>query len=187
MPHHIAFLRAINVAGRYLKMADLAEHFRSLGHTQVQTHINSGNVLFQPKPAKKSHARALEASLEAGLEPLLGFKSEVFVRTGAESQAIAKQALTHLVKTPSLKEVNVAFLASTLTTSQQADLQSLQTPIDSFVYDPAGGREIYWLCHVKQSDSKFSNAALERRLKIRTTFRRATMLQGVSVLFEAPS
>jgi hypothetical protein len=39
---------------------------------------------------------------------------------------------------------------------------------------------MYWLCQGRQSDSKFSNAALERKLKIRTTFRRVSMLENLS-------
>jgi uncharacterized protein (DUF1697 family) len=33
------------------------------------------------------------------------------------------------------------------------------------------GKEIYWLCRVKQSDSKFSNAILEKKLKVKATIR----------------
>jgi uncharacterized protein (DUF1697 family) len=33
------------------------------------------------------------------------------------------------------------------------------------------GRELYWLCRTKQSDSKFSNAAFEKVIGLRSTFR----------------
>ena len=36
--------------------------------------------------------------------------------------------------------------------------------------------EVYWLSQSKQSESKFSNVVFERKLKTRTTFRRASML-----------
>ncbi len=44
MPTIVAFLRAINVGGRFLKMADLAGHFMSLGLANVTTYINSGHM-----------------------------------------------------------------------------------------------------------------------------------------------
>ena len=44
----------------------------------------------------------------------------------------------------------------------------LKTPIDDF---HVHGREIYWLCAEKQSASTFSNAKLERLLKLPATFR----------------
>ncbi len=47
-------------------------------------------------------------------------------------------------------------------------LFDLKTDIDDFhVY----GREVYWLCEKKQSESKFSNVVFEKKLKFRTTFR----------------
>jgi uncharacterized protein (DUF1697 family) len=45
----VAFLRAINVGGRFIKMAELAAHFESLGLADVSTYINSGNVLFSTR------------------------------------------------------------------------------------------------------------------------------------------
>lgn len=176
MPKYVAFLRAINVGGRFLKMSALAAHFRSLGHSQVQTYINSGNVIFRSLTRKP---QALAVALEQGLEPLLGYKAEAFVRTEPEVHAITARAVEFASQVPPLKEVNVAFLSAPLQPDQQADLLSLQTDVDAF---GAIGNEVYWLCRVKQSESKFSNAAFERKLKLRTTFRRASMLQGLSTL-----
>ena len=47
MATHIALLRGINVGGRNkLAMADLRQVMTSLGHTDVVTYIQSGNVVF---------------------------------------------------------------------------------------------------------------------------------------------
>jgi uncharacterized protein (DUF1697 family) len=44
---HVALLRAINLAGRNrVAMADLRQIAASLGHTEVATYIQSGNVVF---------------------------------------------------------------------------------------------------------------------------------------------
>ena len=51
-----------------------------------------------------------------------------------------------------------------------AALALLKSDIDDF---EVHGREVYWRCLTRQSNSKFSNAVLERRLKLRTTLRRA--------------
>jgi glyoxylase-like metal-dependent hydrolase (beta-lactamase superfamily II) len=51
MPTHIALLRGINVGGQSkVAMADLRKVVSSLGHTQVETYIQSGNVLFTWSP-----------------------------------------------------------------------------------------------------------------------------------------
>jgi uncharacterized protein (DUF1697 family) len=73
--------------------------------------------------------------------------------------------------------VNVAFLSSPLSTEQSTALSALKTDLDDFAHT---GREIYWLCRGNQMESKFSNAVLERRLRLRTTFRRVSMLAKLS-------
>jgi len=45
---------------------------------------------------------------------------------------------------------------------------ALATDIDSF---STHEREVYWLCKKKQSESKFSNAVLEKTLGIQSTLR----------------
>jgi uncharacterized protein (DUF1697 family) len=47
-------------------------------------------------------------------------------------------------------------------------LRTLRTEIDDF---HVHGREVYWLCRRKQSESTFSNAVFERALRVSTTFR----------------
>ena len=172
----VAFLRAINVGGRFVKMARLVECFEQLGCTTQATYLNSGNVIF------RSDTRAgpdLAAALAAGLEPLLGFRTEVFLRTVAEVRALTARAASCFPAVPERGEVNVAFLAAPLAPEQAAQLAVLCTARDELV---DSGTEIYWLCHGRQSESPISNAVLERRLRLRTTIRRLSMLRGLAEL-----
>ena len=155
-------------------MADLASHFSALGLSKVSTYINSGNVLFYSRVTRLDR---LESTLERDLEPLLGFKSEVFLRTGKEVHAIAGAASAHRSQLNPEGEVNVAFLSQPLNAEQAATLASLRTDLDEFAHS---GREIYWLCKGERTESRFSNAVLERRLRLRTTFRRVSMLVKLS-------
>ena len=51
MPTHVALLRGVNnLGGKKVAMAELREVATSLGHTDVMTYIQSGNVLFTPRP-----------------------------------------------------------------------------------------------------------------------------------------
>jgi len=77
---------------------------------------------------------------------------------------------------PAGAEVNVCFLPVVATPEHAAALALLKSDIDDF---EVHGREVCWRCLTRQSDSKFSNAVLERRLKLRTTLCRASMLQGL--------
>ena len=61
MTRYVAFLRAINVGGRRVKMHHLRELFESLGFSNVETFIASGNVIFD-SPAEDT--RKLEQRIE---------------------------------------------------------------------------------------------------------------------------
>ena len=47
------------------------------------------------------------------------------------------------------------------------------------------GRELIWLSSNRQSDSTFSNSALERALKMRSTFRGVSTLRKLVAKFGA--
>jgi len=171
---YVAFLRAINVTGRFIKMSELAAAFHRLGHLDARTYINTGNVIFTS--AIRSGAK-LEKLLEEQLEPQLGFKSEAFVRTSGEVKAISSHAHALRQHVAASGEVNVCFLQAPLTPSQASEVQKLKSEVDDF---DVAEREVYWLCLTKQSVSKFSNAALERKLSVRSTLRRVSMLNGLA-------
>jgi uncharacterized protein (DUF1697 family) len=71
MATHIALLRGINVGGRNkVAMADLRDVVTSLGHADVVTYIQSGNVVFtasEPEPDTQALAKALEEAIAATL------------------------------------------------------------------------------------------------------------------------
>ena len=73
----------------------------------------------------------------------------------------------------------VAFLGAALEPPQLAALHALRSAADDFVVH---GTELYWTSRVRQSQSVLSNAVFERKLKLRTTLRRAVMLHGLSEL-----
>ena len=55
MPSYVAFLRAVNVGGRFVKMAELRAALEDAGFTDVETHIQSGNVFVRSR--RRSTAR----------------------------------------------------------------------------------------------------------------------------------
>lgn len=77
MPRQIAFLRAINVSGRRVKMDHLCELFADLGFGDVDSYLASGNVVFSCDET----GEALEARIEAHLQDELGYAVETFLRT----------------------------------------------------------------------------------------------------------
>ncbi len=87
MPRFVAFLRAVNVGGRVVKMGELRTLFESLGLRSVETFIASGNVIFE---SNGRSVPSLERRIEDHLRKALGYEVKTFVRTDAEVAAIAK-------------------------------------------------------------------------------------------------
>lgn len=166
MARHVALLRAINVSGRFVRMPALVAAFESIGLADVRSVIASGNLLFG-SPSRAGPA--LVRRIEAALEQALGFDVTTFLRSETELRALARsEPPFDAALLAQAHAINVMFLADELTAAQRDALAALATDIDAFALR---GREAFWLCRTRQSDSRFSAAVLERRLKVRTTLR----------------
>lgn len=165
MPRHIALLRAINVGGHTVKMAELRAIFESLGFKRVETFIASGNVIFD---ARSDDARALQQRIGDCLRDGLGYDVVTILRSQAEIEAIARYKPFNDAQLASAAAFNVGFFAEALGAEARKVVSGLQTGIDDL---HVRGREIYWLCKVRQLDSTFSAARLEKTLKVPATFR----------------
>jgi uncharacterized protein (DUF1697 family) len=87
MPTHVALLRGINVGGaNKVAMADLRELMESLGHGDVASYIQSGNVVFTPGAG--GGTTDLAEALEAAMERSLGIRPRVIVVTRDELAAV---------------------------------------------------------------------------------------------------
>lgn len=171
---YFAFLRAINVGGHTVKMDQLRQLFESLGFANVETYIASGNVIFD---GTNSEAGAIEREIAVNLHQALGYEVATFLRTGAELAAIAGYRAFPLAELDTARALNIAFLSSTPDTAAQQRLMGLQTPIDEFHIH---GREVYWLCRKKQSESTFSNAVLEKTIGKPSTLRTLNTIQKLA-------
>jgi len=78
MPSYVIFLRAVNVGGRFVKMADLRAALESAGFTDVETHIQSGNVFVR---SGRRSTGAVGTEMAAVLGELTGFDVPCVVRT----------------------------------------------------------------------------------------------------------
>jgi uncharacterized protein (DUF1697 family) len=82
MPTHVALLRAINVGGGgKIPMADLRKLVTSLGHAEVSTYIQTGNIVLTPS---HDDAAALAAELESAIAESFGVRTALAVLSRAE-------------------------------------------------------------------------------------------------------
>jgi uncharacterized protein (DUF1697 family) len=146
-------------------MDHLRQLLESLGLSSVETFIASGNVVFE---TTSKNAQVLERKIENRLHEALGYEVATFIRTDAELADIANYTPFQQSDLDAAVALNVAFLADRLNDKSNQKLMALRTDIDDF---HVHGREIYWLCRKKQSDSKISNAVLEKTLGRKSTLR----------------
>lgn len=166
----VAFLRAINVGGHVVKMERLRSLWSEWGHEDVQTFIASGNVIFS------SGARSiptLERRLSRDLEQALGFPVETFIRTPAELGRIVDHEAFPDDRS-SAGGLYVGFLPDNPSAASRRAVAALATDTDAF---HISGREFYWRCLTRSSDSPVTGKQLERALGMPTTMRNITTLR----------
>ena len=81
MPSYVAFLRAVNVGGRFVKMAELRSELEGAGFTDVETHIQSGNVFVR---SGRRSTGAVGTEMARVLGEWAGFDVPCVVRTPAQ-------------------------------------------------------------------------------------------------------
>ncbi|MFL5927583.1 MAG: DUF1697 domain-containing protein [Gaiellaceae bacterium] len=132
MARQIALLRGVNVGGnKKVEMAKLRAVVEELGHTDVRTYVNSGNVVFTgPKRAAKH--------LEQAIGDAFGFRVPVVLRTRDELAAVVDANPLREVATDAARHI-VVFCAEEPVVS--LDPQEFEP--ERFV---VRGREVYlWL------------------------------------------
>ena len=78
----ICLLRGVNLAGhKKVPMEILRNLCTSLKHRDVQTYVQSGNVVFR---TREQDPLVVAKKLEKAIEKQFGFRSDVFVRTPSE-------------------------------------------------------------------------------------------------------
>jgi uncharacterized protein (DUF1697 family) len=84
---YVALLRAVNVGGTKLPMADLRALLEGLGLTNVRTYLQSGNAVFDTGPGEP--AQALATAIEVRIERDLGPRVGVLVLPGEAMASVA--------------------------------------------------------------------------------------------------
>jgi len=171
MPKYIAFLRAVNVGGTTLiKMTDLKKMFESFGLDNVQTYIQTGNVIFQ-SPEKNSSV--LEEQIERQLEKAVGKRIPLFVRTIRDVQKMAHACPFN----PQDEEtVHVVILQKQPHKKNVDALLALRSDADDFA---SKGKEVYNLRR-NRDQSIFSNNLIEKTLEVMGTTRNLTTIKKLA-------
>jgi len=176
MTTRIAFLRAVNLGTRTVKMATLVEVVEALGYDQVSTYVNSGNVVFDATGRRE----AIEQAMENSFEKAFGFEVTTFVRTAAElRKAIAAEPFS----VGSGDTYFLTFLKASPTAEQRRALEDLTNDFDTLV---VVGRDVYWRMHGKSTDTQLKTKDWEHIIgQKQSTSRNMTMLRKLAAKINA--
>ncbi|MEH3034814.1 MAG: DUF1697 domain-containing protein [Aeromicrobium erythreum] len=175
MARRIVLLRAVNVGGAKLPMAELREVAEELGATDVSTYIASGNLLCTPPGDPQDFDRALEQAVEKRF----GFFREVISRSADELRA-SLDAFPFDVHEPKLCYLNP--LTEAPTAEGIEALRAKDVGPDEWKID---GAEM-WLRYADgMAGTKLTPALIKRCLGVHGTARNLNTVRKLLELAEA--
>lgn len=162
---HAALLRAINVGGNnILPMKALAKIFADAGCRDVQTYIQSGNVVFT---APSKILKKLPETIADAIRSEFGFRPPVIVRSHHELAALIKTN-PFLKSNEADRTLHVAFLSTVATNEAIAKLDPQRCAPDRF---HVIGKDMYLHMCSGLGRTKLTNAWIDSKLETISTVR----------------
>lgn len=170
MNTYIALLRGVNVSGQQkIPMSDLRELLKKSGFQNVQTYIQSGNVIFE---SPEKHIQKLEEKIHLVIKSHFGFEVPILIKS-------SKQLLEIFDACPFSKEKKInsyfTLLYSTPNVKLVDEISKTSYPNEEFIITK---NCIYFYSAVGYGQAKCNNNFFERKLKLTATARNyKTMLK----------
>jgi uncharacterized protein (DUF1697 family) len=162
---YVALLRAVNVGGRSVAMAELRATFAKLGFADAKTLLQSGNVVFT---SDKRSTAELEKQLEAAGDKHHKMQIDFMVRTAKEwADIVAANPYPDEAKNDPARLVLVALKSPAKAGAEQA----LQSAVKGRETVRVFGKNAYMYYPDGQGTSKVTPAVVEKHLGARGTAR----------------
>lgn len=166
MKKYIVLLRGINVGGhKKIKMADLRAMLEAMNFSNVQTYIQSGNIIFEHESCANSE---LEKRIKTEIKNTFTHDVPVLALTVEELQHIFNNNPFLNGRNEDITKLHVTIL-SKITDNQLIDsIKDIQHKADEFQII---GKNIYLFCPDGYSRTKFVNNFFEKKLQVPATTR----------------
>jgi uncharacterized protein (DUF1697 family) len=162
---YAALLRGVNLGSRNkVSMGDLRALFEALGHEDVSTYVQSGNVVFT---AREGDAARLAKAIERRIERELGLQIAVLLRSKTQLARIVA-GNPFAPKEPDPTRLHVTFLAGTPPRAAVRELNAGDFAPDAL---RVKGAEVYLHTPQGYGRSKLSGGFFEKQLGVVTTTR----------------
>jgi uncharacterized protein (DUF1697 family) len=165
MIRYFAFLRAINVGGRFIKMEDLRNVISSLGYENVETYIQSGNIIFDTYIDDK---RDLENQIEVSISDKFNLDAPTFVRDVDELKQLVNSDPFGHDDSNKAQTLYISLTKDIISNELTKILENDPSEVDEFrIFQ----NHIFWLYHRNKGKSKHTNNKIERTIKQQATRR----------------
>jgi uncharacterized protein (DUF1697 family) len=163
----ISFLRGINMAGHNsIKMNDLSYLYMDLGFIDVETYIQSGNVIFCSHDNKS--VSDISQSIEKALLEKFSFNIPVMIRTVQEIKELSSSNYFLSEENFDPAKMAVIFLQERCKISQIQKVKDIDYPPDKF---KISGREIFIYCPNGFGRTKLYTNFFEKKMGVTGTAR----------------
>ena len=177
MTTYISILRGINVGGkRLIKMQLLKELYESLGYKNIQTYIQSGNVVFQTTKIKATDCANI---ISQEINKVFGFDVPIIVLEKESFKAIVQANKFAKDKTKEAAFLHVIFLSDKPQLEDVEKITKNDYGEDAFYFEE---KAVYLYCPNGYSNSKLTNGFFESKLQVQATTRNwKTTLQLLTI------
>jgi uncharacterized protein (DUF1697 family) len=180
MARWVVLLRAVNVGGRTLPMAQFRDVLESLGHTGVATYIQSGNaVITTTRRASRASRATLATEVAEAIAMHNGMEVTAVLRSPAE--LVAALAANPFAGVAEAARVVITFLNEVPSAARAATLEPERFHPDRF---ELLGSEIYAHYPNGVGPSKLTLDYFEKRLGVRGTARNVNTVARLIELAE---
>lgn len=169
-------LRGINVGGQKLiKMEDLKQLYVSWGFENVQTYIQSGNVIFD---SSGKNISGLAKKIEKNIKSSFGFEVNVLIRTKEDFLNIIRD---NPFRADKIENIYITFLSETPLKIPFDEINKVKDATEKYFFSE---KEIYLFCPNGYGKTKLSNNYFEKKLKVFATTRNLKTINKLFLLTE---
>jgi uncharacterized protein (DUF1697 family) len=163
---YIALLRGINVSGqKKIKMVDLKVHLEALGYEQIQTYIQSGNVIFCIQEIEQE---VLAEQISDKIKLVYGFEVPVLVKTLEQLKEVVKNNPFTEERYHQDQQIYMTILGAVPLVENLQKLEGVNYPNEEHHIDET---TIYFFSSQGYGRAKMNNNFFENKLKVRATTR----------------
>jgi uncharacterized protein (DUF1697 family) len=175
---YLALLRGINVGGKnMLPMKDLRDLFAAAGCDDVQTYIQSGNVIFRADP---NVVAPLSDAITARIAERFGYRVPIVLRTAEEIGDVIRHN-PFIAEGAAEDTLHVLFLAGRPNAGSVDALDPDRSPPDVFT---VRGREIYLRLPNGAARTRLTNAYFDAKIATVSTGRNWRTVKALFALME---